>query len=94
MSLDVLKNELRQWAQVETWHTNHPSDEKRFNQALNNVITKLGLHIHGSDLEEAIMTLTEETSPNMLQSEREKLVHSFLVKAENIISYLSDIKER
>ena len=68
MKSDVLKVALKTWMQQETWHTNHPCDVKRFNKALQDAVSKLGVNIDGYYLEEVITVLAEECSPNMEES--------------------------
>ncbi len=92
MNLSKLSECLKPWMQVETWHTNHPSDEKRFNKSINHAFSELGENIHSSDFEEVISELAELTSPDMKESYREKLVTKYVIRAENIVSYLLDTK--
>lgn len=90
MNLSKLKECLKPWMQVDTWHTNHPNDEKRFNLALSNSLKTLGNNIHSSDFEEVIAELAEETSPDMVESSRNELVTKYVIRAENIVSYILD----
>ena len=57
MNLDQLKQCLRQWMQVSTWHTGHPLDEERFHKALHNAFSQVGLSISGDDFKKVISDL-------------------------------------
>jgi hypothetical protein len=92
MDIESLKESLKPWMCNETWTTSHPSDQKRFNKALNNAISKFGTDIHSSDLEQAISSLAEAEYPAMDKNYRYKLVVKFVIQAENVLTYLSDTK--
>jgi len=92
MNMDKLKEMLRPWMQVETWHTNHPLDDKRFHNALQNVFNELGISIDGGNFEEAMYELADEYHPDMKQDYKEQLVNKFATRAEHIACYLYDTK--
>lgn len=90
MSMSELKEKLRPWMKVSTWHTNHPLDEKRFHKALQSVFSTLGVAIDGGSFEEAMNELVEEYHPDLEQSYKDLKIQGFALQAEHIASYLQD----
>lgn len=91
MNLSKLKELLRPWMQIDTWHTNHPLDDQRFHKALKSAFDTLGLQLSFDDFQEVMLELAEEHSPKMSSDYRAEEVEKFAWRAEHISSYLSDI---
>ncbi|WNC95227.1 hypothetical protein RI103_38750 (plasmid) [Paraburkholderia sp. FT54] len=51
---------MRAWMQVDTWHTNHPMDEKRFHQALHEAFTAVGRPLSADDMLDALKELGQQ----------------------------------
>lgn len=92
MNMERLKEALRTWMIVDTWHTNHPLDDERFHKALRNAFSELGTGIDGGNFEEVMHELANEYHPNWDQDHKDKLVDNFAIRAEHIASYLHDTK--
>jgi hypothetical protein len=92
MDVEKLKEALRSWMKVETWHTNHPLDDERFHKALKNAFSELGTNIDGGSFEKVIRELADEYHPNWDQSYKDEAVNEFAIRAEHIASYLYDAK--
>jgi hypothetical protein len=54
MGIRKLKTALDPWLRVDTWHTSHPLDEKRFHRALKSAYDSLGTSIAFDDFKEAM----------------------------------------
>lgn len=92
MNMDKLKEALRPWMGIETWHTLHPLDEQRFHKSLKSVFTELGTSIDGSEFQEVMYELANEYHPDWNQGHKDKLILHFALRAESISSYLFDTK--
>ncbi len=92
MNMDMLKEALRQWMKIETWHTNHPLDDERFHRALQKAFSTLGTSIDGDQFAEVMFELADEYHPNWDQKYKEEIVENFSLRAEHIASYLHDTK--
>lgn len=90
MNIERLKEMLRPWLGVSTWHTPHPLDERRFHQALKNAFVELGTQIALEDFMEAMDQLSAELHPNMQEEFRNELIDDFAKRAAEIASYLKD----
>lgn len=86
MNLTVLKEQLKSWLCIDTWHSLHPCDNKRFHIALNNAFTQLGNAISYDDFHGAMMELAQEYN----YEHRERELEYFAGRAENISNYLFD----
>lgn len=75
-----------EWLKVDTWHTSHPLDEKRFHKALERVFKEIQLMISCEQFENAISNVVQ-------QPLRKEEINRFASKAEYISSYISDIQE-
>jgi hypothetical protein len=91
MDLDILKENLRSWMQHETWHSNHPTDYKRFHRALESAFDEIGVAVDYDDFKEVIHELAEELYSNYETNHRETLVEKFASRADTISGYLSDV---
>jgi cell wall assembly regulator SMI1 len=56
MNIEALAKSLESWMRVDTWHTTHSSDQKRFHKALFNAIKEHGCQITENDFKEAIIS--------------------------------------
>lgn len=90
MNIERLKELLRPWLVVSTWHTPHPLDERRFHQALKNAFVELGTQIALEDFMEAMDQLSAELHPNMQEEFRNELIDDFSKRAAEIAGYLQD----
>ena len=90
MDTSKIKESLRPWVQIETWHTGHPLDSQRFHNALSDVFELFGTQVSFNDFEEALTELVDEIYPNWEEEHKEKTIHKYSLRAENIGSYLSD----
>lgn len=75
------------WLKEETWHTNHPSDEKRFHKAIEKVFLKDKYNLDSDTFERAINNVLN--SPVNFQDE----INLFSERADRICSFLFDIKD-
>lgn len=93
MNIEKLAENLKPWMQVDTWHTTHPRDYKRFHQALNSAFSEFGNSISYDDFKDALKYLSEELPSAKLESEYlAQTIDKYASSAETISSYLSDIK--
>ncbi len=90
MNIAQLKEMLRPWLGVSTWHTAHALDEKRFHQALKNIFVALGTQVPHEDFMEAMDQLSSELHPNMKEASRNELIEDFAKRAADIAGYLQD----
>ncbi|HEX5056777.1 MAG TPA: hypothetical protein VFX02_09790 [Gammaproteobacteria bacterium] len=77
VNMDRMKAILSEWIKVDTWHTGHPLDDKRFHKALSKVFSELGVRMNGGDFEEVLHELVDEYHPNWNQGHKEKLINDF-----------------
>jgi hypothetical protein len=63
MNIEKLKKALAPWLKIETWHTPHCSDRKRFNRSLKSAFDSLGTPIAFDDFMEAMTQLVDEHHP-------------------------------
>lgn len=78
--------------QAETWHTNHPLDEKRFHQALHSAFSAVGSQVTAGDMLDALTELGQQLGRSVNDTqyfipriqERAKI-------AERIGEYLRDV---
>lgn len=88
-TLKELKEALRPWMQINTWHTS--LDAARFHNALKTVFDKLGVSIDVDDFEEAMLDLVDEYHQDWPPDHKEKVVDRFVSRAEHISIYLYDV---
>jgi hypothetical protein len=91
MNTSEIKEFLRPWIRVETWHSTHPSDQQRFHQALNQCFQQIGHAIDIDSFKEAIHGLANELHPNLNEEYLEKVIDRCADNAETISDYLNDI---
>lgn len=93
MNIEKLAEQMKPWMQVDTWHTSHPLDDKRFHKALQNAFSEFGVSIAYDDFKEAMEYLAETGDNSKLDAGYlEESIEKLASKAEHISSYLSDIK--
>lgn len=81
---------ISSWASVSTWYTSHPLDERRFNEAIANLVNTVGSNIQREDFEAALMNHANGTSPTLgSPSAWDEYVSDFTDKAMVIIEYES-----
>ena len=75
------------WAQVPTWFTSHEHDERRFKEAILELIESLGTEISRSDFKAALKRHADNTVP-MLGSPNDfsEIIEERTVKAFEIIN--------
>ena len=93
MNIEALKSCLSPWMQIDTWHTGHPLDEKRFHLALEQTFALLGTGIDGGYFSEAITELVEKYHPSFDSEVGAELINKYAIKAELIASYLSNTRD-
>lgn len=91
MNTDELAAVLHPWMVVETWHTGHPSDERRFHKALHGAFRDFGYSISYDDFKEAMQSIAMKRYPNFKSEYLNELIEEKALKAEIIGSYLYDI---
>lgn len=93
MNIEQLAERLRPWMQVDTWHTTHPMDSKRFHQALNSVFSEFGASISYDDFKDAMVYLSETLPSGKLEKNYlKKTIERYASNAETIFGYLYDTK--
>ena len=91
MDVNKIKDSLDPWIRVSTWYTAHPSDEKRFHNALRSAFISLGTSISVSDFRQAMQELVETHHPGLIKAEEiQQNIQEMAQRAEHIGSYLSD----
>lgn len=95
MNIEQLTNFLRPWVQVDTWHTNHPCDDKRFHEAVKNAIDSYPEScLSYEDYKEAIESLVNEIYPEKYESTFiEDKIDKYSERADTISSYVFDTKK-
>ncbi|MEJ6003836.1 hypothetical protein [Paucibacter soli] len=91
--IESLKNHLASWMRVDTWDTLHPLDEERFHKALNACFRQFGPQISANEFEDAMLALLEQYHPTKMPIDRAERLHSWVLKAEVINSYLYDTRQ-
>jgi len=94
MNIENLKKALAPWMRLDTWHTNHPLDNKRFHKVLSRAFSEVGTAIDGDTFEEVISELANEYHPNYDPKFKEAMIRDFSLRAEHIAYYLNDMDER
>lgn len=91
MDIEKLKNLLKPWLALDTWHTGHPLDDQRFHRALKSAFDVLGVHLSSDDFRKAIVLgLNEYRSGDAKAYEAD--VEEYAQRGEDIASYLIDLK--
>jgi len=85
---DKIYEAIQGWAGMPTWYTTHALDERRFNEAIANMIETVGVDIQREQFETALMRYATNT-PAMLGTPKEwgSVVSGFTEKAMTIIEY-------
>lgn len=89
MDIEQLRNSLKPWLALETWHTGHALDEQRFHKALKSAFDKLGTPIAVDKFREAIILGLSQYRVNDAKT-FENDVDSFAQLAEDISYYVSN----
>ncbi|RWX43488.1 hypothetical protein H206_01617 [Candidatus Electrothrix aarhusensis] len=92
MNMDKLIELLKPWLQVETWHTSHPGDYKRYHTALKNVFSTLGTQLNAEQFSEAITVVVDDLYPKYEENYKENLIEKYAIRSECIAYYLDDTK--
>lgn len=91
MNVESIAGGLESWMKVDTWHTTHPLDEKRFHHALAVVFEENGYSITYDDFRSALLYLAAKLpSVKLVQEHLEQRIDDLAQKAEIIAGYLSD----
>lgn len=93
MEKQVLKDTLSCWVAMDTWHTEHPCDDKRFNQSLQLALNQLGHPASVDIIRSAINELVNELHPNFDVDEATRVIKLYSTKAEAIGTYLADTNQ-
>ncbi|WP_288497704.1 hypothetical protein [uncultured Acinetobacter sp.] len=92
--LDDIKEILSPWLKLETWHTSHPLDTKRFNKSLFNLFDKYGVNgVYVEEFSEAILASMKDYHPKLSEEFLDSRIQDFSTAFEYISTYLDDIKE-
>ena len=88
MIKDQIYEIISGWAQIPTWHTCHPADQRRFSSAIRNVVEELGPAIDIEDFEKALRRHAKGT-PIGLGSPKnwDSAIEKYVLKAETIFTY-------
>ena len=83
--MNVKLNEILydNWLKINTWHTGHPSNEKRFHLAIKEVYTELGYILYED--------IFEEIKDNINSTSWNNEYISYAKKASCSLEYLNDI---
>lgn len=93
MNIEQLAEKLKPWMRVETWHTTHPMDTKRFHTALDSAFSAFGVSISYDDFKDAMEYLSETLPSGKLEKGYlEKAIERYASNAETISGYLYDTK--
>ena len=91
MNIETMANCLSPWMQATTWHTTHPSDTKRFNNSLSNVVQTIGTEWGYDNFREAMQLSLEKHHPDLVENEHMlEIVDQWASKAEIILTYIQD----
>lgn len=85
-----LKEYLRPWVRVDTWHTTHPLDQERFHKALDYAFRGIGGPIDYDGAKDAIVDLANECHPNLNPEFVEEAADRYAQSVERISGYLDD----
>ena len=92
MNIEELAESLKPWMQVDTWHTTHPLDHRRFHKALESAIAEHGRQISYGEFEQAMRLLVEQLYPagQYEEAHLEENIDRFATNAQTIASYIYD----
>jgi hypothetical protein len=87
-----LKNKIyeliKPWAEIPTWHTSHPLDQKRFSKAIYALVTELGPNIDMDDFEKALREHAKDTPATLGSPEHwDSVIRKYALKADTIFTY-------
>lgn len=71
---------ISHWARIPTWHTNHPADEKRFNEAVAMLRDEIGPGIEIEDVRSALYRHRDENPMLLGGKATDKEVEAFVQK--------------
>lgn len=91
MDIQKLTDSLKPWLAPDTWHTGHPLDDQRFHKALKAAFDDQGIQISSDDFRQAIIQGLTDYRPGDVKAYAED-IEGFAQRAEDIASYLFDIK--
>lgn len=91
MNIEKLALLLKPWLRVDTWHTSHPSDEKRFHLALHSAFDELTPHISAEQFRSAIALCLNDCRPGDVTSFKAR-IEGLAERGEYISSYLGDLQ--
>lgn len=86
-----IKNALEKWIKVQTWHTIHPLDMKRFHKSIQEILT-YGEPVDVEDFEIVMRDLINQYGPDMQPQYLEEKVGKFCAIYNNIYDYIDDLK--
>ena len=90
MKIKSIQESLESWLCTETWHTHHPLDQKRFNQALGEVFENVGTDISEAEFEETIRLSVQKHHPTQNSEHYDEAIRSYARQASQIADYLAD----
>lgn len=84
---------MKIWIKPETWHTSHPCDTKRFNQAIQQLMAINGAKLlHPEDFSKQLYIALANEYPKLSQNFISEQVEDASQKYDVISSYLYDIR--
>ncbi len=93
MNQEQFQECMKIWIRPETWHTNHPCDTKRFNQAIQQLMAINGSKIlHPEDFSKQLYIALASEYPKLSQNFISEQVEDASQKYDVISSYLYDIR--
>lgn len=88
---NIIEVAIDTWVKVKTWHESHPSDLKRFHDAIHQIV-KSGLHNFDiDDFEEILRYKVVKYHPQLDEDYIDMQIDHFVKKADIIIGYLHDV---
>lgn len=87
-----LKELLKPWASLPTWHTGHPKDMERFHLAIQEVAFEHGTSLNEEELAAALRPYVENTTFSLGNPATEADVEKWAERAVVILSYLGDTR--
>ena len=83
-----LHDAMDAWLRVDTWHTDHPLDEKRFFDALLVAESEGPRNFNVDHFSDVALELVEKYHPRLNQDFRDEQLTRKAISAETIMSYL------
>ena len=90
-----IKKILKPWMQVNTWHTGHPLDDRRFHKSISELVIDVDLkYLNRSSIESAMHSLVDDLKISFDEEFLKEHIEKYVQKAETIIYYLHDANSK